>query len=41
MKVGIVKTHIHFKGLLSSFCFKNLINKKQLFVEFCFENYLE
>jgi hypothetical protein len=41
MKVGGVKTHIYIKGLLSLFCLKNLINTKQLFVEFCFENYLE
>jgi hypothetical protein len=34
MKLGWVKTHIYFKGLLSSFCSKNLINTKQFFVEF-------
>jgi hypothetical protein len=41
MKVGGVKTRIYFKGLLSAFCLKNLINTKQLSVEYCFENYLE
>jgi hypothetical protein len=41
MKVGGVKTHIYLNGLLSQFCSKNLINTKQLFVEFRFENYLE
>jgi hypothetical protein len=41
MKVGGVKTHIYFKGLLSPFYLKNRINTKQLFVEFGFENYLE
>jgi hypothetical protein len=35
MKVGGVK------GLLLPFGLKNLMNKKQLFVEFCFENCLE
>jgi hypothetical protein len=41
MKVGGVKTHIYFKGLLSPFCLKNLTNIEQLFVGFYFENYLE
>jgi hypothetical protein len=41
MKVGGVKTHIDFKGLLSLFGLKNLINTKQHFVEFCIENYLD
>jgi hypothetical protein len=41
MKVGGVKTDIYFMGLLSPFCLKNLINKKQLFVEFRFQNYLQ
>jgi hypothetical protein len=42
MKVGGVKTQfIYFKGFISQFCLKNLINAKQLFVEFSFENYLE
>jgi hypothetical protein len=30
MKMGGVKTHFYFEGLLSPFCLKNLINKKQL-----------
>jgi hypothetical protein len=34
MKVGGVKTHIYFKGLLSPFCLKNLINTKQLLLNF-------
>jgi hypothetical protein len=40
MKVGGDKTQIYFKGLLLPFCLKNLINTKQIFVEYCFENYL-
>jgi hypothetical protein len=40
MKVGRVKTHL-FLGTSSAILLKNLIRKKQLFVEFCFENYLE
>ena len=34
MKVGGVKTHIYFKGFLSPFCLKNLINTKQLLLNF-------
>jgi hypothetical protein len=41
MKVGGVKTHIYFKGLLSPFCLKKSDKYKTTFVEFCFENYLE
>jgi hypothetical protein len=34
MKVGGVNTHIYFKELLSVFCLKNLINTKQLLLNF-------
>jgi hypothetical protein len=34
MKVGGVKTHIYSKELFSPFCLKNLINIKQLLLNF-------
>jgi hypothetical protein len=40
MKVGGVKTQIYFKGLLLPFCLKNLINKKQLLLNFVLKTVL-